>query len=257
MFQTGSNKWKTYDQWPPVNITEEKGLYFHSEGRLSFDSPQNDSIEAFDSYVSDPDKPVPYTKRPIMGFWQGMGLFLKGAGRLWKVEDQRFVHNRPDVLSWETDPLDKDTEVVGRIKAYLYASTTGTDSDWIVKLIDVYPENYPEKPEMGGYQLMIADDVLRGKFRENYENPKPLTPNQVTEFIVDLYSRNHCFRKGHKIMVQVQSTWFPLIDRNPQKFVNIPTAKREDYQKATQRIYYSKSFSSHIKVPIISTEELR
>jgi putative CocE/NonD family hydrolase len=214
-------------------------------------------MEAFDSYVSDPDNPVPYTKRPVMGFWQGLGHFLQGAGRLWKVEDQRFVHLRPDVLSWETGPLDNDLEVVGRIKAFLYASTTGTDSDWIVKLIDVYPEDYPEKPVMGGYQLMITDDVLRGKFRESFENPKPITPNRVTEFIIDLYSRNHCFRKGHKIMVQVQSTWFPLIDRNPQTFLDIPNAKREDYKKATQRVFYSKTFPSHIKISVIPGDELR
>jgi putative CocE/NonD family hydrolase len=201
---------------------------------------------------------VPYSQRPIMGFWSG----LKGskearfgrAGKLWKVEDQRFVHDRPDVLSFVTEPLAEDLEIAGRIVAQLFASTSGTDSDWVVKLIDVYPESYPAKPEMGGYQLMIADDVLRGKFHESFEKPVALEPGKVTQFEIDLRTRNHLFRKGHRIMVQVQSSWFPLIDRNPQTFVDIPNARDRDYRRAEQRIYFAKDQASHIRLPIVNRD---
>ena len=206
------------------------------------------------SMFSDPRKPVPYSKRPIMGFWSGLNGSenprFQRAGKLWKVEDQRFVHDRPDVVSFVTSPLDRNVDVAGRITARLHASTSGTDSDWVVKLIDVYPESYPAKPEMGGYQLMIADDVLRGKFRESYTTPAPLQPNAVNLFEINLRTRNHRFRKGHRIMVQIQSSWFPLIDRNPQKFTNIMKAKRSDYHVATQRIYCSRRHRSHIELTI-------
>jgi len=253
MFQTGSNKWQTYSSWPPNDQAASRKLFFHTDGTLSFD-PADESESEFVQYVSDPDKPVPYSRRPIMGFWSG----LKGsdearfqrAGKLWKVEDQRFVHNRPDVISFVTEPLVMETEVVGDIVAHLYASTSGTDSDWIVKLIDVYPENYPDRPEMGGYQLMIADDVLRGKFHKSFEKPNALAPGAINEFTIDLRSRNHAFRAGHRIMVQVQSTWFPLIDRNPQTFINIMTAERSDYQSAVQRIHCSKEYPSFIELSI-------
>ncbi|RKY83805.1 X-Pro dipeptidyl-peptidase [candidate division KSB1 bacterium] len=246
-FQTGINEWKSYDKWPPEkNIIEQK-LYLHSNRKLSFNPPGENEKYEFDSYISDPACPVPYTKRPIKGFWQG-------AQALWKVEDQRFVHLRPDVLSWKTDVLKKDITISGRIIAHLFASSSGTDCDWVVKLIDVYSEDYPEK-EMRGYQLMIADEVLRAKFRNSFENPEPLTPGKITEFVIDLNSRNHCFRKGHRIMVQIQSSWFPLIDRNPQKFVNIPEAKEKDYQKATQRIFHSKQFPSYLKLPVVKEIE--
>lgn len=256
MFQTGANEWKDYDAWPPTTDTREQKLYFHDGGRLSFDPPvSGDGDNAFSSYLSDPEKPVPYTKRPIMGFWSGMAGSkdprFGRAGKLWKVEDQRFVADRPDVLSFVTEPLPENVEVVGRIAAHLFASTTGTDSDWVVKLIDVYPENYPAKPEMGGYQLMIADDVLRGKFHKSFEKPIPLEPGKATEFRIDLRTRNHLFRKGHRIMVQIQSSWFPLIDRNPQTFVDIPGAKAGDFRKAEQRIYFTMSQPSHIRLPVI------
>jgi hypothetical protein len=189
-----------------------------------------------------------------MGFWSG----LKGsdeprfqrAGKLWKVEDQRFVHGRPDVISFVTEPLNEDVELVGSVVAHLFASTSGTDSDWVVKLIDVYPESYPDRPEMGGYQLMIADDVLRGKFHNSFASPEALTPNAVNQFTVNLRTRNHRFRKGHRIMVQVQSSWFPLIDRNPQTFTNIMSATPDDYQTATQRIYCSNKHHSFIELSI-------
>ena len=243
-FQTGTNIWENHDVWPPQNKIAKRKIFFCADNSLSFEKPVSENKKAFDSYISDPDRPVPYTKRPMPGFWQG-------AQAKWKVEDQRFVHLRPDVVSWETNPLQEDITVSGRIIAHLFASTSGTDSDWIVKLIDVYPENYQKKPELSGYQLMIADDVLRGKFRNSLEIPEPVPAGKVVEYVIDLNSRNHCFLKGHKIMVQVQSTWFPLIGRNPQKFIDIPDAKTSDYQKAAQKIYRSNRFPSHIIIPVV------
>ncbi len=248
-FQTGSNEWKTYDQWPPLNRATERKLYFHADGKLSFDPPTKDGENEFDSYISDPAHPVPYRKRPIEPTY-----FRKGSGWFaWLTEDQRFVHNRPDVLSWETDTLTEDVTVSGEIIARLFASTTGTDSDWIVKLIDVYPEEWPDNHRMGGYQLMVTGEVLRGRYHKSFEKPEPLTPNKATEFNVYLIHRDHTFKKGHKIMVQVQSTWFPIIDRNPQKYVeNIFKAKDSDYMAATQRVFRSKTFASHIKLPVVT-----
>jgi putative CocE/NonD family hydrolase len=167
------------------------------------------------------------------------------------VQDQRFVHLRPDVQSWETDPLAIDLVVAGEAVSHLFASTTGSDSDWIVKLIDVFPEAYTANTRMGGYQLMVANEVFRGRFRNGFEKAEPIVPDQVNEYAFSLHSLDHCFRKGHKIMVQVQSTWFPLIDRNPQKYVdNIFLAKAFDYQSATQRIFRSKTHPSHILLPV-------
>jgi putative CocE/NonD family hydrolase len=243
-FQTGANMWTSQDRWPPTDVTVERQLYFRSGGQLSFDPPQDEGADAYDAYVSDPNNPVPYMPRPMPGFWQG-------GQALWKVTDQRFVHRRPDVLSWETEPLTEDVVVAGRIVANLYASTSGSDCDWVVKLIDVYPEDYPADSAMAGFQLMIADDVLRAKFRNSFERPEPVPPNQVIAYDIDLNSRHHRFLQGHKIMVQIQSTWFPLIGRNPQTFVNIPTATEADYQKATQRIYRSATRPSHIALPVI------
>ncbi|HEY0005209.1 MAG TPA: CocE/NonD family hydrolase [Pyrinomonadaceae bacterium] len=248
IFETGSNKWQSYDAWPPRQATSRK-LYFQAQGRLSFDAPGEVGNKAFDSYVSDPAHPVPYRHRPIEPTY-----FPAGSGwYTWLVEDQRFVHERPDVLSWETDALKEDVTISGEIIAHLFASTTGTDSDWVVKLIDVYPESYAKDVKMGGYQLMIANDVLRGRFRRSFERAEPIVPNRVEEYVIDLHGSDHVFLKGHKIMVQVQSTWFPVIDRNPQKFVpNIFKAKDSDYQQATQRIFRSRRFASHLEVPILS-----
>ena len=242
-FQTGSNKWESHKQWPPTNTINRK-LYFADAGNLSFTKPESKDRNAFDSYVSDPAKPVPYTKRPIKGFWQGAQAF-------WKVEDQRFVHQRPDVLSWETEPLKEDLVVTGNIIAQLFASTTNTDADWIVKLIDVYPEDYQPKPSLSGYQLMIADEVLRAKFRNSFEEPEPVNPNEIVNYSIDLNCRNHCFKKGHRIMVQLQSTWFPLIDRNPQTYVDIPQAVESDFQSATHKIFRSHANASHLVLPIV------
>lgn len=246
-FQTGANVWKTYDSWPPRQAVQ-RNLYFQDGARLSFDVPTAGDAKAFDSYVSDPANPVPYRPRPIEPTY-----YAAGSGwSTWLLEDQRFVNNRPDVLVWQSDPLKEDVTITGNIFAHLFASTTGTDSDWVVKLIDVYPEEYPQDIKMGGYQLMIANDVFRGRFRKSFEKPEAIVANQVNEYTVDLHASDHRFLKGHKIMVQVQSTWFPIIDRNPQKFVeNIFNAKDADYQKATQRIFRSKQFPSHIKLSVM------
>ena len=244
-FQTGSNRWEPDEQWPPRrNITKRK-LYFHDAGRLSFEPPPAEGEPEFDSYISDPARPVPYRPRPIEPTYPGPGW------PVWLVEDQRFVHLRPDVLSWESEPLPEDLTVSGDIVAHLFASTSGTDSDWIAKLIDVYPEEYAKDRKMGGYQLMIANEVLRSRFRRSFAKPEPVVPDQVTEYTIDLHGANHCFRQGHRIMVQVQSTWFPVIDRNPQKFVeNIFQATEADYQKATQRVYRSRRYPSHVEVAV-------
>jgi len=243
-FQTGSNRWESHEKWPPTHLARDKRLYFHEGGKLSFSKPSKTGGASADSYISDPANPVPYTKRPMQGFWQG-------AQAYWKVEDQRFVHRRPDVLSWETDPLEEDVIVSGKIVAHLFATTTGTDADWIVKLIDVYPEDYAKKPSLSGYQLMVADEVLRGKYRNGFEKPDPVPANEIVEYVIGLNSRNHCFKRGHRIMVQVQSTWFPLIDRNPQRFIDIPKAKKSDYQQATHKLLRTARHASHVLIPVI------
>ena len=244
-FETGSNQWETYAQWPPRQGIQPRKLYFQAGGLLSFDPPGNAVAPGFDQYVSDPAHPVPYRHQPVQPTYPG------GGWPTWLVEDQRFVQNRPDVLTWQTAPLAVNLTVTGDTVAHLFASTSGSDSDWIVKLIDVYPEDSSLDPAMRGYELMIADEVLRGRFRESFENPKPLTPNRVAEFTIDLHANDHCFLRGHRIMVQVQSTWFPLIDRNPQKYVpNIFQASEADYQAATQQIYRTREFPSSVELPV-------
>ncbi len=246
-FETGANEWRVYDEWPPRKLTEDRDLYFGEGGRLSFDAPGGDDGSAFDSYVSDPARPVPYRPRPIEATYDPRG----SGWSTWLVGDQRFVHLRPDVLSWETEPLAEDITITGHVLAKLFASTTGTDSDWIVKLIDVYPSDHPAEPLMGGYQLMISNEVFRGRFRTSFEKPEPLVADRVTDFTIDLHGADHRFLKGHKIMVQVQSTWFPLIDRNPQTFVeNIFLAEASDYRPATQRVYRSGKHASHVVLPV-------
>ena len=244
VFQTGSNRWEKYDSWPPASA-QPKNLYMRAGGKLSFDPPAADDGEAFDSYISDPARPVPYRHRPISPTYPG------GGWPTWLVEDQRFVDNRPDVLTWETEPLKKDLDIAGDIVARIFASTTGSDSDWVVKLIDVYPETYPDKPQLAGYELMIADEILRGRFRESFEHPSVITPGAVTPFAIDLHTNDHAFLKGHRVMVQIQSTWFPLYDVNPQTFVeNIFNARASDYQKATQRVFRSARSASHVVLPV-------
>jgi putative CocE/NonD family hydrolase len=246
-FETGSNQWKQYDAWPPTQNVSQRKLYFREGGELSFDAPSQSGEEAFDSYISDPAHPVPYRHQPISPTYPGPGW------PTWLLEDQRFAQSRPDVLTFQTEPLKDDTTVAGDIVAHLFASTSGTDSDWIVKLIDVYPEDYPPDRKLGGYELIIADEVMRARFRSSFEKPEPVESNHINHYTIDLHTNDHAFLKGHRIMVQVQSTWFPLIDRNPQKFVpNIFKATDADYQPTTQHIYRSDQFASYVLLPVVS-----
>jgi uncharacterized protein len=244
-FLTGANVWKSYDQWPPKTV-EQKALYFQANGALSFDPPKGGG-EAFDEYISDPNKPVPY-----------IPYISNGRGQVgYMIEDQRFAAVRPDVLTYETEPLTDDVTIAGPITAELYVSTTGTDADFVVKLIDVLPNNAPNPDpnpkgvQMGGYQMLVRGDVMRAKFRNSYEKPEPLVSNRPTKVSFLLQDVHHAFIKGHKIMVQVQSSWFPLVDRNPQKFVDIYNATDADFQKATQRVYRSGALVSHLKVGVM------
>lgn len=246
-FETGSNEWKSYAAWPPRENVTPRNLYLRADGRVSFDAPTDEGETANDSYVSDPKHPVPYRHRPIQATYHPKG----SDWYTWLTEDQRFVHNRPDVLSWESDPLTEDLTISGDVVARLFASTTGTDSDWVVKLIDVYPEEWPQEMRMSGYQLMVVSEIFRGRYRKSFERPEAVTPNEVNEYAIDLHSADHTFKKGHRLMVQVQSTWFPVYDRNPQTFVpNIFEAKESDYQAATQRVFRSRKFPSHVVLPV-------
>jgi putative CocE/NonD family hydrolase len=247
VYQTGVNEWREFDNWPATDLSADKKLYLHPQRSASFSAPASDEA-SFSEYISDPANPVPYAPRPIPGFWQDALSKWK-----WKLSDQRFVQYRPDVLHFETEPLEEDIVISGEIVANFFASTTGTDADWVVKLIDVYPEDYAEDPKLAGYQLMVADEVLRGRFRNGFEKGEPIPPNEVQEYTLQLNNRHHRFRKGHKIMVQIQSTWFPLIDRNPQTFVNIFEAEEKDYQKATHRIYHNAEYPTHIAFPVLQS----
>jgi len=248
VFESGSNRWRTFDAWPPRNAAT-RSLYFHADGRLSFMPPTAAEGSSFDSYVSDPAHPVPYRPRPIEPTY-----YPKGSGwYTWLLEDQRFAQGRPDVLSWETEPLKEDVVVAGDVTARLFASTTGQDADWVVKLIDVYPESYPQDFKLGGYEFMIANDVFRGRFHRSFEHPVPLVPNVVTPFTVDLHTQSYRFLAGHKIMVQVQSTWFPIIDRNPQTWVpNIFLAKASDYRAQTHRIWRTPGQPSRVDIQTVT-----
>jgi putative CocE/NonD family hydrolase len=245
VFETGANQWRSYDSWPPRDA-RVRNLYLHPEQTLSFDPPSGSSPESFDSFVSDPGKPVPYTAQ-----------MRTLQGHLWIVEDQRFVYSRPDVLVYESEILEEELRIAGPIVAQLYVSTTGTDADWVVKLIDVYPDDAPDahaNPDdvpMGGFQMLLAGDVIRGKFRNSYTRPQPLVPGRVTRIEFSLLDKHHTFKAGHRIMVQIQSSWFPLIDRNPQIFLSIPEAKEEDFQIADHRIYHSPRYPSSIKIPVL------
>jgi len=257
-FQTGSNTWHTYPVWPPREA-KLTNLYLNWDGTLSFTAPSKTET-AYREYVSDPANPVPYRERPISP------TYPAGDWRTWEVADQRFVDNRPDVLSFTSTPLDHDVIVTGALSADLFASTSGTDSDFIVKLIDVYPQdaqknawNPDEGPKAGqyaqslnGYELPIAMEVRRGRYLDSFETPHPLTPNKPREWNVPLRDHDHVFLKGHRIMVQIQSTWFPVIDRNPQRFVpSIYKATAADFVMATQRIYCSPDLPSHLVLPVV------
>lgn len=244
-FMTGANEWRSFDAWPPKEAQPED-LYFHAGGRLSFERPADNSSGAYDEYVSDPDKPVPFTA----GITTAMG-------HTYMVEDQRFVWTRPDVLVYQTDVLEEDVTIAGPVTVELYGSTSGTDCDWVVKLIDVHPGKYPNpKPnpldvQMGGFQMKLVSDVMRAKFRNSLEQPEAMEPNKPAKIVFDLSDKLHRFRKGHRIMVQVQSTWFPLVDRNPGRFVDIYHAKERDFQKTTQRVFRSASLPSHLKMRVL------
>ncbi len=261
VFETGSNVWRRYSEWPPKQA-EAKTLYFHANGGLSFDPPGSES-PAFDEYISDPAKPVPYVNYTAIEVPQE-----------YMLSDQRFASSRTDVLVYETPVLQEDVTIVGPISPKLFVSTSGTDSDWDVKLIDVYPEDYPDskfdevkaeekgKPRtdvnppsfvMAGYQQLVRGEPFRGKFRHSFEKPEPFAPNKVEEVNFNMPDVNHTFRRGHRIMVQVQSSWFPLTDRNPQTFVNIPDAKPADFVKATERVYHAKGQASGIVVGVLTS----
>ena len=248
LFQTGSDTWTNFDSWPPRDA-QTKHLYFGADGKLSFEAPKSEAPDALDSYVSDPAHPVPYRHRPVDMTYPDDH---PGSWYTWLVQDQRFVDNRSDVLTWQTEGLQDDVTISGQVTAKLFASTTGTDSDWVVKLIDVYPQKVEKDWKLSGYELMVADEIFRGRYWKSFDKPEPLVANQVTPFSIDLHTADHVFKKGHRIMVQVQSTWFPLYDRNPQKFVpNIFDATAADYQSATQRVYRSPKYPSSVEVQVV------
>jgi putative CocE/NonD family hydrolase len=250
-FETGSNVWRRYAAWPPVQA-KPRTLYFGADGKLGWSQPAAANA-AFDEYVADPNKPVPF-----------IGYAATGMPKEYMVSDQRFAATRPDVLVYQSEVLEDDVTIAGPVTPKLFVSTTGTDADWVVKLIDVYPAAYPETPserrggdvaapgvEMGGFQQLVRGNPLRGKFRHSFEKPEPFTPNKVEALSFDIGQVNHTFRRGHRIMVQVQSSWFPLIDLNPQTFMHIPQAKPEDFKKATQRVYHAPGQASGVQVLVL------
>ncbi len=251
VFRTGANEWRSFDQWPPKDL-RPRSLYFHAKGKLSFDAPPNAGEEAFDEYLSDPANPIPYTD--AMSNSRGTGYM---------IEDQRFAARRPDALAYETDPLGEDLTLAGPVIADLFVSTTGTDADFIVKLIDVYPDDRPDKApdgasndsppgaKTGGFQMLVRAEVMRGKFRNSLSKPEPFTPGKPDEVKFSLNDIHHTFKAGHKIMVQVQSSWFPLVDRNPQKFIDIYHATEADFQKAVHRVYHSAQMSSRLRIGVL------
>jgi putative CocE/NonD family hydrolase len=249
IFETGSNEWKKHDQWPPKNTVEKK-LYLHSNGKLSFSpqvaTSQTASDPGSNEYTSDPAKPVPYTAEVRI---------IRGSDFMY--EDQRFAASRPDVLVYESDVLTEDISIAGNVFANLFVSTTGTDADFVVKLIDVYPGDAPnDSPinpamKMGGFQLLVRGEVMRSKFRKSFSKPEAMKPGKIENVKFDMQDAAHRFKKGHKIMIQVQSSWFPLVDRNPQKFVNIYKAEASDFQKAVHKVFTSGSNASYVGVRVL------
>jgi len=244
MFETGTNVWRKFDSWPPKNA-EPRQLYLRAGGGLSFEAPSDGGTE-FDEYVSDPAHPVPFIDFPST--W---------VPRTYMNGDQRFAEKRPDVLVYESAPLEDDITVSGPVSPHLWVSTSGTDSDFDVKLIDVYPMDYPDpdpnprEVKMGGYQQLVRGEPFRGKFRKSFEHPEAFEPGRATPLNFSLPDINHTFRRGHRIMVQIQSSWFPLTDRNPQKFTTIPEAAETDFQKATERVYHAKGHASFLELPVL------
>jgi uncharacterized protein len=253
-FATGENTWHTFDAWPPGNV-RPRNLYLRANGRLSFDPPPASAARGtvpagrapartaeYDGYISDPAHPIPYMPRPDDG----------SGWRTWLTQDQRFVDNRPDVLTWKSEPLAEDLTIAGGVVAHLFASTSGTDADWVVKLIDVYPDSVPETPRLGGYELMVNADIMRGRYWKGFSQATPVPANTVTPFTVDLHEQLYRFRKGHRLMVQVQSTWFPLYDRNPQTFVpNIFHATPSDFRAQEHRVWHTARYPSNLSVLVL------
>lgn len=235
VFETGSNQWRHYDSWPPKNV-ESREIYLNANGGLSFTAPS--AAAAFDEYVSDPARPVPFINNIAIGMT-----------REYMVDDQRFAATRPDVLVYQTGVLDRDVTLAGPIKATLFVSTSGTDSDFVVKLIDVFPNSAPGT--MGGYQMLVRGEPMRARFRNSFSKPEAMEPGKITKIEFTLPDVNHAFLRGHRIMVQIQSSWFPLIDRNPQKFVDINRATEADFQKATQRVYHAGANASRLTVSVL------
>ncbi len=243
VFEMGTNQWRRYDKWPPAQ-RQSQSLYLHAGERLSFDPPTDSGDQnIYDQYISDPAKPVGY-----------MSEIVTGMKAEYMIADQRFASRRSDVLVYRTGELEEDVTLVGPIEVDLIVSTSGTDSDWVVKVIDVYPDDYPDAAEnpkevrMGGYQQLVRGDVIRGKFRNSFEKPVPFQPGEPSRVRFTMPDVYHCFRSGHRIMIQVQSSWFPLVDRNPQKFCDIFKATEADYQIATQRVFHSPTLSSRLNV---------
>ena len=248
-FETGSNEWRRLDHWPLACeqgcAKTQRALYLQNEARLSFDAPATGA--SFTEYVSDPARPVPYRARPI----QPVGYGRDYTWSQWLVDDQREASGRTDVITFTSEVLKAPLTIAGEPQVHLIASTTGTDADWVVKLIDVYPDQVPSQPEMGGYQLAVSMDILRGRYREGFSVAKPIKPNAPLEYRFALPTAHHVFLPGHRIMVQVQSSWFPLYDRNPQTFVpNIFFAKPTDFAKATMRVYHAPKQSSYVALPV-------
>ncbi len=251
VFDAGAARWRRFERWPPREGRVRR-LYLLSGGRLGFDAPTD--RQGDDRYLSDPAHPVPYRPRPVEWTYDPRG----SRWRRWMTEDQRFVDGRADVLTWQTAPLADALTIAGDVTAKLFASTTGTDADWVVKLIDVYPDSIADRPAMGGYELMIAGDVMRGRYAHGWERPRAIPANTVTPFTVDLHQQAYTFRRGHRIMVQVQSTWFPLYDRNPQTFVpNIFRAKASDYRAAMHRIVRTAAAPSHVELRVLPADTTR
>ena len=239
VFETGSNVWRTFEHWPPKNV-EARNLYLDDHGILSFTQPAQADDNSYDEFVSDPNKPVPYSE-----------TITSRMTIEYMVDDQRFASRRQDVLTYQTEAFTEDTVIAGPITADLWVSTSGTDADWIVKLIDVQPDG-PETTPLAGYQMLLRSEVIRGRFRNDYAKPEAFTPGQPTEIRLELLDVLHRFKKGHRLMVQIQSTWFPLVDRNPQTFVpNIFFAKPEDFQKATHRVFRSSKHPTSLKLNVL------
>ena len=244
VFETGTHQWRRFDAWPPKQVVA-RTLYFQAAGGLAF-GPPGEGVDAYDEYVSDPAKPVPFTMEVTTDY-----------PRSYPVHDQRFAASRPDVLVYEAAPLEEDLTFAGPLKVTLHVSTTGTDADWVVKLIDVYAGDFPDPNpnpahiRMGGYQQLVRGDVFRGKFRNSFETPEAFVPGQKTKLEFTMPDILHTFRRGHRVMVQVQSSWFPLVDRNPQTFVSIPTARPGDFRKATHRVYHAASAASSLQVNVL------